>query len=236
MIAGIIFDLDGTLGDTLPLCIKAFRQAIEPLAARTLTDEEIIATFGPSEEGTIRLLIPDHYEEALTAYLQGYTAMHDLCPTPFPGIPELLNSLRKKGVRLALVTGKGPKSTVISLERFGLNDFFTQVETGSPAGPVKAEKITTVLQAWKEIPKSQVIYVGDAPSDITASRQAGIAVVAAAWAPTAGPKRLQALHPDKLFYTVEAFRQWVEPLTPVIPPAKHSPDSPAPPARSDIPR
>lgn len=230
MIAGIIFDLDGTLGDTLPLCIKAFRQAIEPLAARTLTDAEIIATFGPSEEGTIQQLIPDHYEKALAAYLHGYATLHDMCPNPFPGIPELLDSLQKKDIRLALVTGKGPKSTAISLERFGLDNFFTEVETGSPAGPVKAEKIAAVLQAWKEISKSQVIYVGDAPSDITASRQAGIAVVAAAWAPTAEPERLQALHPDKLFYTVEAFRQWVETA---IRYAKPPPDSPAPPVKND---
>ena len=42
----LIFDLDGTLGNTLPLCIAAFKQAIEPLAGRSLSDAEIIATFG----------------------------------------------------------------------------------------------------------------------------------------------------------------------------------------------
>mgnify|MGYP006357288589 CR=1 FL=1 len=45
-IKGVIFDLDGTIGDTVPLCIKAFRKAIEPLIERSVSDEEIIATFG----------------------------------------------------------------------------------------------------------------------------------------------------------------------------------------------
>jgi phosphoglycolate phosphatase-like HAD superfamily hydrolase len=214
MIRAVIFDLDGTLGDTLPLCIKAFRASIEPLASRTLSDAEIIATFGPSEEGTIRMLIPEHYDRGLAAYLQGYAAMHDSCPTPFPGIPELLRSLRQKGVRIAMVTGKGPHTTAITLDRFGLTSFFEQVETGSPEGPVKAEGIAAVLKSWKGITRQEVIYVGDAPSDVTASRHAGVAVVGAAWAPGTNAGRLEAAQPDKLFYSVGAFSKWMETVIP----------------------
>ncbi len=225
IIRGIIFDLDGTLGDTLPLCIRAFRQSIEPLAARTLSDAEIVASFGPSEEGTIRLLIQEHYEQALAGYLQHYAAMHDLCPAPFPGILPLLQFLERKNVRIAMVTGKGPHSTAITLERFGLRTFFTQVETGSPSGPVKAAGIAAVLASWSDIPPAQVIYVGNAPSDITASRQAGIAVVAAAWAPTAEPERLLAMQPDELFYTVAGFRTWMEVMITAPPLSAHKDSS-----------
>jgi phosphoglycolate phosphatase/pyrophosphatase PpaX len=210
MIRAVIFDLDGTLGDTLPLCIKAFRASIEPLASRTLSDAEIIATFGPSEEGTIRMLIPNHYDRGLATYLQGYAAMHDSCPTSFPGIPELLQLLRQKGVRIAMVTGKGPHSTTITLDRFGLSSFFEAVETGSPGGPVKAEGIAAVLKRWKGISRQEVIYVGDAPSDVTASRHAGVAVVGAAWAPATNAGRLEAAQPDKIFYSVGAFSKWLE--------------------------
>jgi phosphoglycolate phosphatase/pyrophosphatase PpaX len=210
MIRAVIFDLDGTLGDTLPLCIKAFRASIQPLASRTLSDAEIIATFGPSEEGTIRMLIPDHYDRGLADYLQGYTAMHDSCPDPFPGILELLRSLRQRGVRIAMVTGKGPHSTTITLDRFSLTSFFEKIETGSPEGPVKAAGIASVLKHWKGISRQEVIYVGDAPSDVTASRHAGVAVVGAAWAPTTNAGRLEAAQPDKLFYSVAAFSKWLE--------------------------
>lgn len=208
-IKGVIFDLDGTVGNTLPLCIRAFRQSIEPLALRTLSDEDIIATFGPSEEGTIQALIPDHYEQGIVNYLQFYEALHDLCPAPFPGMIRLLEELTTKNVRLAMVTGKGQHSTAISLQKFGLEKFFEPIETGSPSGPVKVEGINAVLQAWESRDKTSVIYVGDSPGDITASRNAGVPVVAAAWAETAEPEKLKAQKPDQLFYSIDEFATWL---------------------------
>ena len=65
MLKAVIFDFDGTVCDTLPLCIAAFRKSIEPLAGRRFSDQEITATFGPSEEGTIRALIPEFYEQGV---------------------------------------------------------------------------------------------------------------------------------------------------------------------------
>jgi len=208
-IKGIIFDLDGTVGNTLPLCIQAFRQSIEPLALTTLSDEDIIATFGPSEEGTIQTLVPEHYEQGMVNYLQFYESLHDLCPAPFPGIVELIKELRSRKVRIAMVTGKGPHSTVISLKKFGMEGLFEQIETGSPTGPIKAEKMNAILEQWKGIDKTSVIYVGDTPGDITASRKAGIPIVAAAWAETAEPEKLKALNPDHIFYSIDEFSDWV---------------------------
>ena len=208
-IKGVIFDLDGTIGNTLPLCIQAFRQSIEPLALKTLSDKDIIATFGPSEEGTIQTLIPEHYQQGIVNYLQFYESLHDLCPSPFPGIAEILNTLHRNGIRVAMVTGKGKHSTAISLKKFQLEGFFEQIETGSPAGPVKVEGINAVLQQWKDLDRTSIIYVGDAPGDITASRKAGIPVVAAAWAETAEPEKLKALNPDQLFYSIDEFANWL---------------------------
>jgi phosphoglycolate phosphatase-like HAD superfamily hydrolase len=208
-IKGIIFDLDGTIGNTLPLCIQAFRQSIEPLALTTLSDEDIVATFGPSEEGTIQTLVPEHYEQGIVNYLQFYESLHDLCPAPFPGIAQLLHDLRSKNIRIAMVTGKGQHSTAISLKKFGLKDVFEQIETGSSSGPVKVEGINAVLQQWKDLDKTAVIYIGDSPGDITASRKAGIPVVAAAWAETAEPEKLKALNPDQIFYSIDEFAGWL---------------------------
>ncbi|HXO75664.1 MAG TPA: HAD family hydrolase [Puia sp.] len=208
-IKGIIFDLDGTLGNTLPLCIQAFRQSIEPLALKTLSDAEIVATFGPSEEGTIQTLIPEHYQQGIVNYLQFYEDLHDLCPAPFPGIAQLLHDLRSKNIRIAMVTGKGKHSTAISLKKFELEGLFELIETGSPIGPVKEKGIDAVLQHWKGIDKVSIIYVGDSPGDITASRKAGIPVVAAAWAETAEPEKLKAQNPDQIFYSIDEFADWL---------------------------
>ena len=208
-IKAVIFDLDGTLANTLPLCIQAARESVEPLINRSLSDEEIIATFGPSEEGTIMALAPDHYDKGVTDYLHFYNALHEMCPAPFHGIKDLLILLKNKQVRLAMVTGKGRHTTDISLKKFGLQYFFEIIETGLPAGPRKAEAIQVVLDFFADISKDEVVYVGDAPTDITASRNAGIPVVAVAWAETAEPEKLKALNPDELFYTFGDFSHWL---------------------------
>ncbi len=209
---GVIFDLDGTLADTLPFGITAFRRAIEPLAGRTLTDAEIVATFGPSEEGTIRALAPEHYERGLADYLRHYEALHDACPDVFPDIRDLLTDLKARGVRLGMVTGKGPKSAWISLKRFGMETVFDPVETGDPTGPRKADGIRRILAQW-DIEPCAAVYVGDSPSDVTAARKAGIAVIGAAWAETADHALLAAEKPDALLATVAELAGWLSART-----------------------
>src|SRR3954470_5003696 len=184
-IKAVIFDLDGTLANTLPLCIQAFRQSVEPLINRSVSDGEIIATFGPSEEGTIMALAPDYYDKGVTDYLHYYKSLHHQCPAPFEGIKELLLQLQNKSVRIAMVTGKGKHCTDISLQHFELTSFFEVIETGSPSGPRKAEGIQLIIDNFIDIKKNEIIYVGDAPGDIIASRKVGVQVIAAAWAETA---------------------------------------------------
>ncbi len=75
-IKAVIFDLDGTLANTLPLCIAAFKKSIAPLVNRTVSEAEIIATFGPSEEGTILALAPNHYDKGVADYLLFYKELH----------------------------------------------------------------------------------------------------------------------------------------------------------------
>ena len=208
-IKAVIFDLDGTLANTLPLCISAFRKAIEPLANRKISDEEIIATFGPSEEGTVMALAPHAYDQGVSDYLQHYADLHHMCLSPFDGITDLLAELQDKNIRIAMVTGKGKYSAMLSLEKFDLSGYFELIETGIAAGPSKPEGIRRILDQFNHLQKDEVIYVGDAPSDIDACRKVGIAIVAAAWAETAEPEKLIPLSPDELFYSVEDFANWI---------------------------
>ncbi len=208
-IKAVIFDLDGTLANTLPLCIQAFRQSVEPLIGRSISDADIIATFGPSEEGTIMALAPNHYDKGVSDYLHYYEQLHDMCPVPFDGMKEILETLKNRGVRIAMVTGKGKDSTDISLRHFELTHFFEMIETGSPKGARKAEGIQIILDGLTDIKKDEIIYVGDAPSDVIASRKVGVPVIAAAWADTAEPEKLQEMKPDKLFYTIKDFEDWL---------------------------
>jgi len=204
----VIFDLDGTIANTLPLCIAAFKKSIEPLLGAEISEREIMATFGPSEEGTIRKLIPQQEEAGVKSYLKYYEALHHTCAAPFDGIKELLQFLEDKGVQLAMLTGKGIHSTKISLRQFDLDRYFKVLETGSPEGP---DKVNGIKRAIKRLnaDTDKCIYVGDAPSDILAAKEAGIPIASVAWAETTDAKELLPLNPDWIFYSVAEFKTWI---------------------------
>jgi phosphoglycolate phosphatase-like HAD superfamily hydrolase len=97
----------------------------------------------------------------------------------------------------------------MTLKHLDLADSFDVVETGSPGGSVKPAAIRKVLVRWGAMPR-QVAYVGDAPTDMEAAREAGVIPLAAAWLPTARPEALRAVSPAETFLTLQAFIHWIE--------------------------
>jgi pyrophosphatase PpaX len=205
---GLIFDLDGTLCDTIPVCIAAFRAAFAPRLGRELSDAEISALFGPNEEGIIQRVVPDDWQACLADYLKAYERAHDACPAPFDGITALLSTLRAGGIRLAIVTGKGAGSCEISLRRLGLAPYFDSVMTGSAAGVVKADRMRAVLATWR-IPAEGAAYVGDSPFDMRDAREVGVRGLAAGWAGSVDSAALRDAAPDAFFSTVVECAAWM---------------------------
>ncbi len=204
----IIFDLDGTVADTLALCIMAFKKSVEPYLNREIDAEEILSNFGPSEEGTFKKLVPGYEIACTKAYLEYYEKLHYLYPEPFSGIVEILELLKEKNIQLAMVTGKGNGSAVISLEKLGLASYFEILETGSPLGPDKVNGIRRVLKKVNA-DLSSSLYIGDALSDIKYCKEVGIPIAAVSWATTADREKLEKANPDYLFETVEEFHDWL---------------------------
>jgi HAD superfamily hydrolase (TIGR01549 family) len=211
-LAGLIFDLDGTLADTLPLCFLAFRRSLRPYLGRDLTDEEISRHFGPSEEGIFQRLVPHAWQDCLNAYLDVYAREHAAYGQAFPGLPDVLESLSRRRVRLGIVTGKGARSAALSLEAIGIRPYFDTVETGSAEGGIKPAAIRKIAAAW-ELAPARIAYVGDQPSDVRDARDAGVIPLAAAWANTANRPALQAEKPAATFHTVDEFARWLGTFT-----------------------
>jgi phosphoglycolate phosphatase-like HAD superfamily hydrolase len=208
-IAGAIFDLDGTVIDTLPIVIEAFRRAITMFVDRPFTDEDIIRLFGPNEAGVLRKVIPDHWQEGLTVYLNEYEALFTQRNIgPFPGIEDALHLLKNQGIRTAVVTGKGAYSTAFSLKLAHLDDYFDLVLTGSLDGPVKPRRIQEVLTLWA-VPPAKVFYLGDSPSDIQDARTAEVIPLGAAWADLLNCDKLKAENPYAIFTTPQEFVDWI---------------------------
>ena len=142
----MIFDMDGTLGNTLPVVVQALQETFSRYGGREYSRPEIEAMFGPSEEGVIQTRVPaDDYPAALQLYLDRYAELHDLATEPFPGVLHLLEVLQARGIRRAIVTGKGPGTARISMEHMGLDRLIERLMTGSPAG---AEKPAAMRRCW----------------------------------------------------------------------------------------
>ncbi len=208
MVSGVIFDLDGTLGDTLPVCFEAFRRVFETYLGVTYLDREIRAMFGPTEEGILAARIPQDQDGAMAMYLAEYSACHHLAPEPFSGILGLLDELSWRDVPMSVVTGKGSHSATLSLDHWSLADRFDIVEAGSDHGNIKDQNMAKVLRRWQVDP-ARTVSVGDAPTDVHAARVNGIVAVAAAWASTTDRARLEAEQPDHIFDDVAGFAEWL---------------------------
>lgn len=190
MIRGILFDLDGTLTDTLPLCHASFIEVFKRFTGRTYTAKEVHALFGPSEEGVIKRVVPDRWEECLAAYLQIYERDHSRLARIFPGVKSMLDRLRGDGLRLAIVSSKGEGSGSITLRLLGLKGYADAVHWGAPEGGRKPAAIRDVLREWRFTP-AEAAYVGDAPSDMRAAHEVGVLPLGAAWSNGTDGERLR---------------------------------------------
>lgn len=200
------FDLDGTIGDTIAMCILAVRKAVSPHARHELSEEEVVQTFGLNEEGMIRKMVGEGWKEALEDFYGAYERMHDLCPAPFDGMRELIMELRANGIPVVLITGKGERSCAITLSRFGMDFYFDRVETGSPEKNRKSEALRDVLEEFHVLPEDS-IYVGDALSDITACREVGVPCLSAAWAvPAEIILRQEEMNPGMVLHSIKELR------------------------------
>ena len=208
MIKLVAFDLDGTIGDTIPMCIKAFRQAVSPYAGHLLTDREIVETFGLNEIGMIKSIVPENWEQALRDFYSLYEKLHYECSQPYEGIRELIAALRAKGFILALIPGKGERSCRITLNEFGMEHDFDEILTGSESENVKAQSLRLLLKKYDLLP-AQCVYIGDAVSDVSEAGKAGVVCLSALWGTTAQAEELTRINADYIFETVGELKDYL---------------------------
>ncbi len=209
MLKMVAFDLDGTIANTIPMCLEVFKKAVSPYTQRMLSEEEVVNTFGLNESGMIQQIIPDDQKSkiALQRYHQLYEEMHYMCEAPFAKIYELLEFLRQKDIILTLVTGKGAESCDITLQKFALNNYFKEVKTGSEKKPNKADLLSELMQKYK-LSQDEIIYIGDTVSDVKACEKVDVCCLSAAWSPTAKIEDLQAINKSNIFITIESLQEY----------------------------
>ncbi len=205
----LLFDMDGTLANTLPLCIKVYQQSLQHYTGRSYTEAEVTAHFGVTEAGIFQRMLPDQWEEALAYYHHQYEHSHDECAEPFPGIKKALSLLKEKHVKMAIITGKGPYTARFTTEYLGLNQYFERIEVGKEDAVIKAVAIRTVLLDWNIDPQ-YAAYIGDTDTDMKEAMTAGVLPLGAEWATTSTIHLLRGIEPFARFSEVESFSEWIE--------------------------
>ena len=188
MLKAVLFDMDGTLGDTLPLCVEAYRQCVQEITGHCPDKAEVISYFGLSDRGVLAgLLGMDCNDPALPIdrFVAAYERLHgELAPAPFPGAVEMLRAVKNAGLRVGLISGKEHYTAMPTVAYYGMEGLFEWFGLGKPTHNCKAERLQEIMQLWGLEPH-EIIYVGDAPSDIELCHSVGVRIINAAWASTA---------------------------------------------------
>jgi len=182
MIDAFVFDIDGTLADTFPLIVRAFNEFAVKYLGEPWTIEELVAQFGPPESEIIGNRVePELREEAIEYYYRAYEDMHD-GTSLFDGISEVILDLEKRGKKLSIFTGKGRRSTDITLGKLEIENRFAPVVTGDDVtnGKPHPEGLFKVMDDIG-IPAGRVAMVGDHGGDIISGHKAGVYTIAALW-------------------------------------------------------
>jgi phosphoglycolate phosphatase len=172
----IVFDLDGTLADTLPDLTAAANFACRRLGLPEHSPEAIRGMIGGGEgklmERLLGLAHQDQVEECLQLYLDHYTRHNGELTRVYPGVVETLERLQ--GKRLAVLSNKLRRLTQQALDAIGLARFFVAVRGGGAHLPLKpAPDQLLALTADMGVGPSRTLMVGDKTADIQAGRGAG---------------------------------------------------------------
>jgi pyrophosphatase PpaX len=207
--ACVIFDVDGTLTRTNELIFSSFNHVAVKYLGRTFTEKEIIALFGPPEEGALaKVFGPAVLDVVMKDLLAYYRAHHDEMASLHKGIDEVLAYLKSHGVKLAVFTGKGRHTAEITLRALGIRDYFDYVVSGNDVVNHKphGEGIVRILKYFA-LSKEEVLMVGDSMADVKAARSAGVPIAAVLWDSFDTDRVLNA-GADLVFVSVDDMKQW----------------------------
>ncbi|WP_322741825.1 HAD family hydrolase [Fictibacillus phosphorivorans] len=200
----IIFDFDGTIADTLPVCFYAFQSVFKKYDDREVCIDEIKDMFGPSETGIIKKnLIHKDFKEAIELYYDEYNKKHSELVPINEEIDILLHCFKKKGFKLGIVTGKARRSLDISLRFLKMEGLFDVIITGDDVEFPKPhpEGVNKALSQLV-VKNSNAIFLGESDADIKAGQDANVYTIGVQWLPNYQTVEFK-IQPDKIFYKID---------------------------------
>lgn len=178
----ILFDMDGTLLDTLTDMQDAVNHVLAAHGLPLRTLEEVRRFVGNGAGPLIHRALPEGYpqEQKVLAEYRAYYQAHNCIRTcPYLGIPELLEQLRQRGLKLAVVSNKPDETTRTLAARFFPGLTALGQRDGIPSKPAP-EMVWSAMEQLG-VDARHALYVGDSEVDVEMARRAGLPLAAVAW-------------------------------------------------------
>ncbi|NYT65628.1 phosphoglycolate phosphatase [Alcaligenaceae bacterium] len=213
----VLFDLDGTLVDTIPDIIQATNAMREQLGLVALDDATITAYVGRGTEDLVLRALSHNmpnaptqalFDQGLTLFKQCYHEVNGKQSVLFDGVLEGLHAFASTGARLAIVTNKQTAFTLPLLQKMGLADYFEVVVCGDTCANKKPDPMP-LLHACEAlgVNPTQALMVGDSVNDALAARAADIAVLILPYGYNEG-QDVRNLEVDDIVPTIAAAALW----------------------------
>jgi len=211
----ILFDLDGTLADSVELILGAFRHTFNTHLGFVPADQDWIAGMGTPLASQLRALVADEtlVEPMTITYRTWQNQHHDELLRAFNGVRETLSLLHHRGHAMALVTSKATDAATRALRLMGIQPLLDHV-VGLDSTASHKPAPEPVLHALAKLGRqpADAIFVGDSPHDIAAGNAAGVLTVAALWGPF-DRQTLEAANPRRLIADIRDLPPLVDALT-----------------------
>lgn len=184
---GIIFDLDGTLLDTIEDLGDSMNEVLERFNRSTYTYEEYKLKVGGGFRGLVLNCFPEEsneetIDEIVRLYDEAYSRNYLNKTKPYGGIEEVLDILKQRGYKLAINSNKGDEYTNKLVSRFFSEIPFIKVH-GERAGVPRKPDPTAALEIAQSmnLELKDILYIGDTKTDIMTAKNAGMDSIGVLW-------------------------------------------------------
>lgn len=183
---GVLFDLDGTLVDSVPDLAEAARRMLKELGEPPRSDEEIARFVGKGIPVLVERALTvgrgkvsaESLDGAIHCFMRHYSETNGSLTVCYPNVPEVLVRLQTSGVKLGCVTNKASAFVAPLLDHLGLLSLFDCIVAGDTLAKKKPEP-EPIWHACDQLglSRERVLMVGDSSNDALCARRAGIPVV-----------------------------------------------------------
>lgn len=206
----VIFDLDGTLLQTLPSLTEAVRRTLQHYGLPPFSEDRVRTFIGRGGRVLVELMMqasgiddPDTLDDVYKFYLQQLDEACTYKVEPFRGVPQMLQTLHKAGFSLAVLSNKGDRVVPHIMSTILPDVPFATTRGGRDDLPLKPDPTTTfrILKQLGAIPEDSY-FVGDSSIDIRTGRSAGMRTIAVSWG-YAHEGEIEREKPDFIAHTTE---------------------------------